>query len=175
MDALSKHSSCFSSSFLRGSRATLECEFEEGADQVRVYLARPKTCSRMAEKLREYRPPHHKGIWPLTANILDPIRLSIVCSGTSQIVQVARWLMELQGELGLCVRQVKNRFVEEAAEHGYRDLKLYLTFCGEEGVRVIGEVQLQDAVLYRHYMQMHRLYKLQRAQSMQYYLHETSW
>jgi hypothetical protein len=28
---------------------------------------------------RRYSPPHPAAVWPLTANILDPIRLSIVC------------------------------------------------------------------------------------------------
>ena len=29
--------------------------------------------------------------WPLCANILDPVRASVVCSGPSQIMQVLSW------------------------------------------------------------------------------------
>ena len=35
-----------------------------------------------------YAPPHPKATWPLSANILDPVRASVVCSGPSQIIQV---------------------------------------------------------------------------------------
>ena len=38
--------------------------------------------------LCRYAPPHPKAIWPLSANILDPVRASVVCSGPSQIIQV---------------------------------------------------------------------------------------
>ncbi|EKX41334.1 hypothetical protein GUITHDRAFT_112545 [Guillardia theta CCMP2712] len=179
IDVLSLHcSSPFSissSATLRGSRVILNCDFEEGAGEVQIHLARPKTCSRMAEKLREYAPPNRKSRWPLTANILDPVRLSVVCHGTSQIVQVARWFMEQEGRFGVRVRRVKNRFREEEVEHGYRDLKLYVSYCSEEDVSIIGEIQVQDALLYRQYVQMHRLYKIKRAQSMHFYLHQTSW
>ena len=33
----------------------------------------------------EYVPPHPAAIWPLCANILDPVRLSVVCKGPSQV------------------------------------------------------------------------------------------
>ena len=38
--------------------------------------------------LCRYAPPHPKAVWPLSANILDPVRASVVCSGPSQIIQV---------------------------------------------------------------------------------------
>jgi hypothetical protein len=31
------------------------------------------------------------GSWPLCANILDPVRASVVCDGPSQILQVFEW------------------------------------------------------------------------------------
>ena len=31
------------------------------------------------------------GSWPLCANILDPVRASVVCNGPAQILQVFEW------------------------------------------------------------------------------------
>ena len=39
--------------------------------------------------LSRYAPPHPRGTWPLCANILDPIRVSVVVAGgAGNIVQV---------------------------------------------------------------------------------------
>ena len=38
-----------------------------------MHPAPAKAVARMREKLREYAPPHPKGVWPLAANILDPV------------------------------------------------------------------------------------------------------
>jgi hypothetical protein len=69
-------------------RVTL-CQFEEGPGLVAVHQAPVKAIARMREKILEY---SQKGNvwsgWPLTANILDPIRTSVVCNGPSQILQV---------------------------------------------------------------------------------------
>ena len=68
---------------------SIECLFEDGIEmQVDVIPAPPKTMARMKEKIWEYVYPHPKAIWPLSGNILDPVRLSIVCSGADKIVQV---------------------------------------------------------------------------------------
>ena len=37
---------------------------------------------------RRYEPPHPRGQWPLCANIVDPVRTSVVCSGPAQIAEV---------------------------------------------------------------------------------------
>ncbi len=66
----------------------VECEFDEGPGPVLVEAAQPKTAARMREKKLKYGPPHPGGRWPLSANILDPVRASVVCSGASQLLQV---------------------------------------------------------------------------------------
>ncbi len=65
------------------------CLFAEGPDFVAVHGGPVKGLVRMREKLLEYA---HAGDawadWPLVANILDPIRATIVCNSPSQILQV---------------------------------------------------------------------------------------
>lgn len=56
---------------------------------VEVFFANVKKPSRMREKLARYEPPYPGSRWPLTAHILDPVRLSVVCSGPSDIMQVS--------------------------------------------------------------------------------------
>ncbi len=71
------------------SRKLTICRFDEGPALVAIHSAPVKGIARMREKLLEY---SQKGNllagWPLTANILDPIRVSIVCNGPTQILQV---------------------------------------------------------------------------------------
>ena len=56
------------------------CAFEGGAvGRVEVHAAPVKKVARMRDKLTKYAPPHPRGQWPLSANILDPVR----CSGES--------------------------------------------------------------------------------------------
>jgi hypothetical protein len=66
------------------------CLFAEGPSFVAVHQGPVKGLARMREKLLEYA---HAGDawadWPLTANILDPIRTTIVCNGPSQILQAS--------------------------------------------------------------------------------------
>ena len=65
------------------------CHFAEGPDFVAVHNGPVKGLARMREKLLEYaREGDAWADWPLTANILDPIRTTIVCNGPSQILQV---------------------------------------------------------------------------------------
>lgn len=148
----------------------LRCIFREGPGNVKVHLARVKSVSRMREKLREYAPPNPKGTWPLCCNILDPVRLCLVCQGPSHMVQVAEWFeaSSSSGPLTLC--RVKNKFAWEEVEDGYRDLKLHLIYRGEGGLQIIGEIQIQDSQLYSLHTQMHRLYSIKRAYSIHYYL-----
>jgi hypothetical protein len=65
------------------------CHFEEGPGFVAVHQGPVKGLARMREKLLEYADAADAWAdWPLTANILDPIRATIVCNGPSQILQV---------------------------------------------------------------------------------------
>ncbi len=71
------------------SRRVTICHFDEGPGLVAVHHAPVKAIARMREKLLEYSQKENQWAgWPLTANILDPIRTSIVCNGPSQILQV---------------------------------------------------------------------------------------
>jgi hypothetical protein len=71
------------------SRTVMLCRFLEGSGLVAVHSAPVKSVERMREKLLEYaRAGDPWAGWPLTANILDPIRASIVCNGPSQLLQV---------------------------------------------------------------------------------------
>ena len=54
-----------------------------------VFLAPVKTQHRMREKLARYEPPYPGSQWPLTGHITDPVRLSVVCSGPSDVLQVS--------------------------------------------------------------------------------------
>jgi hypothetical protein len=58
---------------------------------VDVFSAPVKTIDRMREKVLEYATESHGGGWPLCANILDPVRSSVVCRGPAQILQVFQW------------------------------------------------------------------------------------
>ena len=73
-----------------GGVLLFECLFDDGPSAVEVHLAGPKTTARMLEKLADYAPPHPQSEWPLCANILDPVRLSVVCRGPQEIIQVRR-------------------------------------------------------------------------------------
>ena len=66
----------------------LSCGFDAGPGLVEVHPGPVKRLSRMRAKLAEYAPPHPRGVWPLAANMLDPVRTSVVCDGPGQILQV---------------------------------------------------------------------------------------
>jgi hypothetical protein len=70
------------------ARQVMLCLFAEGPNFVAVHQGPVKGMARMRGKLLEYA---HAGDvwadWPLTANIMDPIRTTIVCNGPSQILQ----------------------------------------------------------------------------------------
>ncbi len=39
-------------------------------------------------------PPHPCSKWPLSANIADPVRASIICNGPAQILQAVHWFQD---------------------------------------------------------------------------------
>mmetsp|Transcript_30394 Transcript_30394/g.80790 ORF Transcript_30394/g.80790 Transcript_30394/m.80790 type:complete len:1308 (+) Transcript_30394:142-4065(+) len=136
--------------------------------EVDVVAAPIKSLQRMRQKLQEYVAPDPRCIWPLAANILDPVRSTVVCDGSQTIVEVAKWFLEgidcEEGTLRVC--RVKNMFALDRADvrDGYRDLKLFLVFKdAESGLSIIGEVQINDKSLYDIKLKMHKLYKVKRA------------
>lgn len=104
---------------------------------------------------------------PLTANILDPVRCTVVCRGAKEILEHARWLIADGEALGLPVVRVKNKFAMENSDEydGYRDMMLCVLYTGDMGLRIISEVQLHDVRLHELKLQMHKLYKVKRAAS----------
>jgi len=64
--------------------------------QVKIICAPIKKKARMREKLNKYVLPNPRCEWPLTAYIADPIRLSVVCNGPAQILEMVRWFVESQ-------------------------------------------------------------------------------
>ena len=72
--------------------ASVLCTFEgHETGSVEVYSAPVKTIERMREKVLEYATEGCGEGWPLCANILDPVRASVVCRGPAQILQVLQW------------------------------------------------------------------------------------
>ena len=99
----------------------VRCAFAgAAASDVGVWPAPTKTAARMREKLVEY--AAEGAAWPLTAQILDPVRVSVVCQGPAEMLEVAQWFMEdgqaagrggreCRGRLPVC--RVKNKFALE--------------------------------------------------------------
>jgi len=66
------------------------------------------------------------------------------------------------------VARIKNKFglAREDTVGGYRDLMISVIFTEpRSGLRIIGEVQIHDRVLYALKTKMHHLYKVIRASS----------
>ncbi len=103
----------------------------------------------MQEKLMEYSSAKHG--WPLSPNILDPVRASTVCRpvtdppgpGLVRWAQAAtlRRLLGGAGKEQVC-------FPSERAGGGYRDSTVYVVYEGSHGLKIIGEIQIQDRKLY---------------------------
>jgi hypothetical protein len=95
------------------------CHFRCGLFPVWVAPARRKGVSRMKEKVQEY---IDEGMdWPRAACILDPVRASIVCDGSAQIIEVAEWFLAGQGGRAphlnaFPVCRVKNKFALPSRE-----------------------------------------------------------
>ena len=71
---------------------SVTCSFQDQIHSlVDVYSAPVKTMERMNEKVLEYIKEENGENWPLCANILDPVRASVVCNGPSEILQVFSW------------------------------------------------------------------------------------
>mmetsp|Transcript_14218 Transcript_14218/g.30377 ORF Transcript_14218/g.30377 Transcript_14218/m.30377 type:complete len:1807 (+) Transcript_14218:1506-6926(+) len=141
------------------------CRFSDGPDQVWVFAGPVKSAARMREKLGEY--ALEGAAWPLCAQILDPVRASVVCSGPAQIIEVASWFVSEQNVGGgpLTVCRVKNKFSLANADlvGGYRDLMVCGILEGSGGLRIIGEIQIHDKQLHDLKLLMHKLYRIQRA------------
>jgi hypothetical protein len=57
------------------------CEFSNLWSEVRLV--------RSLKRIRgRYAPPHPRGEWPLCANIMDPVRTSVVCNSPAKILEV---------------------------------------------------------------------------------------
>ncbi len=143
----------------------VECQFANDIDIVEIHPAPIKSLRRMREKLSEYLLPGPKGTWPLAANILDPVRLSLVTNGPSHLLQVVQWFLETPGNAGLTVCRLKNMFAlpRGLVPDGYRDIKLFILFSGPNDLKLIGEVQVHDREMYKLKQRMHYLYRIKRA------------
>ncbi len=96
----------------------------------------------------EYVSEDAAGTWPLCANILDPVRASVVCNGPAQILQVFEWftgwsqsqraicvkadIMDEKGRAAAALRlpvcRVKNKFAfyKEELVGGYQSIYSYV-------------------------------------------------
>ncbi|EKX32018.1 hypothetical protein GUITHDRAFT_121812 [Guillardia theta CCMP2712] len=124
--------------------------------------------------------------WPLAANIVDPVRLSVVCRGPSKMLQVLQWLRAADSSEPLSVCRIRNKFVrarrkEEKGEEeeeevqgevdggGLRVLMVSMLLRGPRGMNIIGEVQVHDVRTFPCYVQMQRMLKLRRSETMESY------
>ncbi len=84
------------------------CTFDQGiSGNVDIHPAKIKTMSSILEKLLEYAADGAQ--WPLSANILDPVRTFIICNRVEPNLEVARWFTKYEGEAGLCLCRIKNK------------------------------------------------------------------
>jgi hypothetical protein len=103
----------------------------------------------------------------LSANIRDPIRLSIACDNPGHILQVARLLLSSPA---MRVVRVKNKFLQsdEDVKSGLNGLDLSLNALFEDprsGLKIIGEIQLHDKKIQEVKSRIHKLYKIKRART----------
>jgi len=150
--------------FQLGVRRAVESRF---GTKFGVYRAPVKTKARMREKLVSYGSADAGAELPLAANILDPVRASVVCTCPDEMLQVAEWLLEEGPAVGLPVVRIKNKFaLPDATEYdGYRDLMVCVLYEGSNGLAVIAEIQIHAHGLHNLKLQMHKLYKVKRAAS----------
>lgn len=141
--------------------------FRDGPAKIEMHLAPTKSIERMREKLFKYVPPHPNSQWPRTANILDPIRLTLSCNGPQHVLETVSWFVQSQDTTGLTVCRMKNKFLlpEHEVADGYRDVTLNVTFKDESGLAVICEIQVHDKQLHALKVKMHKLYKVNRAKN----------
>lgn len=118
----------------KGRCVRLACRLQEGVSYIEVYSAPVKTIGRMREKILEYAQDFKSNGsgWPLCANIIDPIRASVVCDGPSQILEVFGWFSgsgqsDSMDKAGMPVCRVKNKFA-----FAEEDLVGGLVLCNEK-------------------------------------------
>ncbi len=123
----------------------------EDLSGIEIHTSPPKGIERLREKVLKYAPPHARAQWPLAANILDPVRCSIVCPSPAIMVMVLGWFMDHQEANNLTIRRVKNKFawLPEQVLHGYRDVQMSVIFVGRSNLGIIGEIQIHDKELYK--------------------------
>jgi hypothetical protein len=118
----------------------LECEFEDGWGRVDFVPGSVKAIGRMQDKLHKY---VGKAGWPLAANILDPVRCTVVCSGPARMAEVVRWLLAAGDELPAVRLRNKFSWPVGAVEDGYRDVNVSVVATHPvAGLRIIGEIQV---------------------------------
>ncbi len=134
------------------------CDFYDSVGVVEVVSAPIKTIVRMRQKLMEYATAEH--CWPLSANILDPVRASIVCEGPSHILQVLNWFFGRHFCHRFSVVRVKNKFAFPTNKliGGYRDLLVCVVFEGSCGLKIIAEIQIQDRILHNLKLKVKYIY-----------------
>jgi hypothetical protein len=59
-------------------------------------------------------------------------------------LQTVEWFVDTQTQTGLTVCRVKNKFLlpDHEVEDGYRDVSLNVLFEAENGLKIIGEIQV---------------------------------
>jgi hypothetical protein len=124
---------------------------DEDYSGIEIHTSPPKGIERLREKVLKYAPPHARAQWPLAANILDPVRCSIVCPSPAIMVRVLGWFMDHQQTNNLAIRRVKNKFAwsPDQVLHGYRDVQMSVIFVGRSSLGIIGEIQIHDQELYK--------------------------
>ena len=137
-----------SSAIIAHAVSRILCQFQNHTAFVEIYPAPIKTTARMREKVVEYE--MNQQIWPFSANILDPIRASIVCNGPAEIMEVVSWFASNEDETGLRLCRIKNKFAfsDDDLLGGYRDVMVSVIFEGVGGLRIIGEIQVHDRTIF---------------------------
>ncbi len=129
----------------------IKCQFKSHTAYIDLFPAPVKTIARMREKVAEY--AVKSDTWPYSANILDPVRASIVCDGPNEILEAFAWFESRDiSASGLRLCRVKNKFSFKTEDlvGGYRDLMASFVFKGKGNLSIIGEIQFHDRAL--HYL-----------------------
>ena len=128
----------------------IKCQFKSHTAFIGLFPAPVKTVARMLEKVAEY--AQNKDTWPYSANILDPVRASIVCDGPNEILETFAWFASRDSATGLRLCRVKNKFAFKTEDlvGGYRDLMVSFVLEGNGNLNIIGEIQFHDRAL--HYL-----------------------
>ena len=80
------------------------------------------------------------------------------------MLEVLSWFQ--QPSCGVTVCKIKNRYAEDSeVSDGYRDLAIHVLFEGMDDLSIIGEIQMHIKDFWRLKHQMHKLYKIKRAET----------